>query len=175
MKYENIFVQFPHLDYNNFSRKTVELFLNMIDGTRLSADMTFEGYGKIGFGDDDRKQSAIIDLCFDDFKMRNVSALVFDISKSERNSTDFDKVVFFTQTCKKTVYIHYLFFDSETGKSCAHFYRANDLMYLLQDLNMSFNRMKNSKRIIEYGKLGDRLERHPGTDLHIITNGLYGI
>jgi hypothetical protein len=174
MKYENIFVQFPHLDYNNFSRKTVEFFLNMIDGTRLSADMTFEGYGKIEF-EDDRKQSATIDLCFDDFKMRNVSALVFDISKSERNSTDFNKVAFFTQTCKKTVYIHYLFFHSETGKSCAHFYRANDLMYLLQDLNVSFNRMKNSKRIIEYGKLGDALERHPGMDLHIITNGLYGI
>lgn len=174
MKYENIFVQFPHLDYNNFSRKFSEFFLNMIDGSRLSSDMTFEGYGKIEFTDD-RKQSAIIDLCFDEFKMRNVTALVFDISKTERNSTDFNKVAFFTQTCKKTVYIHYLFFNSETGKSCAHFYRGNDLMYLLQDLNVSFNRMQNSKKIIEYGKLGDRLERHPGTDLHIITNGLYGI
>lgn len=174
MKYKNIFVQFPRLDYNNFSRKVVAIFLNMIDGSRLSSDMSFEGYGKIAF-EDDNKQSAIIDLCFNDFKMRNVSTLVFDISKSERNSTDFNKVAFFTQTCKKTVYIHYLFFNSETGKSCAHFYRANDLMYLLQDLNVSFNRMQNSKKIIEYGKLGDRLERHPGTDLHIITNGLYGI
>lgn len=174
MKYKNIFVQFPCLDYNNFSRKTVEIFLNMIDGTRLSSDMSFEGYGKIEF-EDDNKQSANIDLCFNDFKMRNVSTLVFDISKSERNSTDFNKVAFFTQTCKKTVYIHYLFFNSETGKSCAHFYRTNDLMYLLQDLNVSFNRMQNSKKIIEYGKLGDRLERHSGTDLHIITNGLYGI
>jgi hypothetical protein len=174
MKYKNIFVQFPHLDYNPFSRKFAEIFLNMVDGSRLGSDMTFEGYGKIEFGDD-RKQSAIINLCFDNFKMRNVSALVFDISKSKRNSTDFNKVAFFTQTCKKTVYIHYLFFNSETGKSCAHFYRENDLMYLLQDLNVSFNRMQNSKRIIEYGKLGECFERFPGTDLHIITNGLYGI
>lgn len=175
MTYKNIFVQFPHLDYNNFSRKFAEIFLNMIEGTRLSYDMSFEGYGKLGFGDDEKKQNAIIDILFDDFKMRNVSVILFDISKSKRNSTDFDKVAFFTQTCKKTVYIHYLFFNSETGKSCAHFYRANDLMYLLQDLNESFNRMQNSKRIIEFGKLGDRLERHPGMDLHIITNGLYGI
>lgn len=172
MKYKNIFLQFPRLEYNSFSRKFTEFFLNMIDGTRLGSDMSFEGYGKIEFEGDEMKQSATIDLCFDKFKMRNVSALVFDISKSKRNSTDFNKVAFFTQTCKKTVYIHYLFFNSETGKSCTHFYRSNDLMYLLQDLNVSFNRMKNSKKIIEYGKLGDRLERHPGIDLHIITNGL---
>lgn len=174
MKYKNIFVQFPRLDYGNFSYKWVEAFLNMVEGSRLNLDMSFEGYGKIEFGDD-RKQYANIDLCFDDFKIRNVSSLVFDISKSERNSTDFNKVAFFKQTCKKTVYVHYLFFNSETGKSCAHFYRENDVMLLLQDLNVSFNRMLNSKRIIEYGKLGDRLERAPGTDLHIITNGLYGI
>lgn len=172
--YTNIFVQFPYIDYSNFTGKYVNQLLNMLEGSRLNNDMTFEGYGKIDFTDI-QKQNVNVDMCFETFKTRNVTALVFDISKSKRNSTTFDKVAFFTQTLKKSTYIHYVFFNSETGKSLSHYYRTNDLMYLLQDLNTSFNRLENSKEIIKYGQVGDTLERYSNYDLHIITNGLFGI
>lgn len=175
MIYNNIFVEFPRIEYTYFTRKYTELLLEFIRNTRLGADMKFEGFGKISF-ENEQKQLINIDECFEVFKNRNVEAIVFDISGSTRNTASYDKLIMFTQTIKKTCYIHYVLFDTKSGKTITHFYRDVDYTSILNDLNMCFSRLEKSKAINHYLELGRSCERHlEDIDMHMITNGLYGI
>lgn len=175
MKYEKIFVEHPRIGYNFFTRKYAETLLKFINNTRLGADMRFEGFGKISFADD-LQQIINVDICLDEFKNRNVQALVFDINCSPRNSEGFDKIIMFTQTVDKSNYIHYVLFDKVTGHTITHYYRDADYTEILKDLNVCFSRLTNSSKIRKYIELGKNCNRHPkDVDLHIITNGLYGV
>lgn len=176
MKYNNIFVEFPRIDYNFFTRKYTELLLAFIQNTRLGSDMKFEGFGKISF-ENDAKQLINVDVCINEFKNRNVEALVFDISNSDRNTSSFNKLIIFTQTLNKsTNYLHYVLFDTSSKKTVTHFYRDIDYTSFLNDLNVEFSRLEKNAKILHYMELGKNFNRHEkDLDMHMITNGLYGV
>lgn len=175
MNYNNIFVEFPRIEYTYFTKKYTELLLEFICNTRLGSDMKFEGFGKISF-ENDQKQLLNVDVYIDTFKNRNVEAIVFDISGSTRNTASYDKLIMFTQTIKKTCYIHYVLFDTKSGKTLTHFYRDVDYTSILNDLNVCFSRLEKDAKIQRFARLGKELSRHQSDmDMHMITNGLYGI
>lgn len=176
-QYKSIEVQFPNIDYEPFREKDTRQLVHIISNSRLRNDMVLDGYYSVSQDEADWHNHYRYNLQFEseDFIRRRISALVYDISMSERNTSTYNKLIVLTQTVNKTSYYHYVLVDTKNNRYSSHFYKNKNFTDFLTDLNITFNRLSETRTINDFLTKSLNMSKTAKDldNMHVVTNGLF--
>lgn len=169
--------QFNALDYENLKEKQSDILCNIIEKSRLGKDMKFDGFYTLSpaITENGRIKNFYYTLekLGPSFVRRTSFAIGFDISESERNTTEFDKLFIFQHAVGRELYYDYCLVNTKTSACISHFYKDHTETDLLNDINKCFNRLMNSAFMFRFLHLSNIYNKHiTDFDNGIITLGL---
>lgn len=178
-EYKQIEVQFPNIDYEPFREKDTNQLTHIIRQGRLGQDMVLDGYYSMSQNEECKQnhQPYFYDFKFEteEFMRRRITALVYDISGSERNTSTYNKMIILTHTINKTGYYHYVLVDTNTNRCSSHFYKNKNPTDFLNDLNTTFNRLSETREINQFLQKSLKADKHAKDidNMHLITMGMF--
>lgn len=148
--YNNIVMQFPHLQYKKLQEKKCRQLIHIIRNSRLADKMRFSTYATLDVGADG--MTAAITETQPEFKRAGTMCMVYDIIEPLKYG--YDKLFLLMHVAGESSYFDYIVYNTKTRKSVCHFYKNPDISAaqdvgqpsstLLTDLNISFNRMEST-------------------------------
>lgn len=152
LEYNNLFLQFPYLDYTKLKEKQSRMLIHIISKSRLSNKMKFVSYGT--FETNENGQYANV-KSQNDFSRKDTKCMIFEIQDAEKYG--YDTLIIFMHKVHESTYYDYIVYNSISKQCTGHFYKNPDISaiqdttlpsnVLLTDINISFNRMESSIRI----------------------------
>ena len=124
---------------DNFKKKQAQLIINMIGGSRLCGDMSFESYGHIEFAPEDKSNRYPEISYLEDFNRLKTNCLIYNLKNTAKNQGKYDKCFIYHTAGINEGNYGYVFYNTETGKMMHKYFIDHEFDTLCIKLNESFN------------------------------------
>ena len=158
----NIEFSMPYIETDTIKQKHYYILLQLINNSRLSEFMKFEGPGLIVFDEDDKKHWHPHVSLMDKYNRLKTNCLVFSLSENPNNMGYYDKLFLYYSTGSKISYYGYVMYDSKTNKSNHIYFIEDNYNDLTRCLNQSFIRMFDNTLYDYYAKKYDSVKSRRG-------------
>ena len=108
----------PHVKFDSFKKKQMQILKNLLDTCRLMNLMRFSSYGSITYTDKSEKK-IVIEEC-EKYTRSNSYCLIYDVLDTPYDDGRYDKVIIYYSSIKQDYYGFFLY-NSNTKKS-THIY-----------------------------------------------------